>query len=187
MTPRAVQKLFQKYRPELEGHYDDKGHNGTWLDDTAQELLRSKMKMKPVVLYDASASPLLAELEDLRRENEKLRNDNSDAYRQLAQSREYQLQLQAQLAEQKQLVAGKVESDRKAAEAELALEEARSQIQTIECIAEANGQEAEQAKAEAEELRRQLQAAEEQRSALEAYAKLPWWKKIKKPDFEAEK
>ena len=196
VTPRAVQKLFQKYRGELEGHYEDKGHNGTWFDEVAQDLLRSKMKQKPVVLYDASASPLLTELEELKSENKKLKEDRSEAYRQLAESREYQLQLQAQLAEQKLLAAGKAEAEHKAAEAELALEdmrreakmrcdeaqtaeeqraEAEERAKAAEDIAELNGQEAAAYKKYAED--------------LEAYLNLPFFKRLtaKKPTFDCTK
>lgn len=50
VTDRAVQKHLNKYAEELEGLYQRKGPNGTWLTDEACEILRSKMKQAPVTI-----------------------------------------------------------------------------------------------------------------------------------------
>lgn len=52
VTDRQVQRLLKKYAAELEGLYERKGVNGTWLSDEACEILRSKMKQAPLVVSD---------------------------------------------------------------------------------------------------------------------------------------
>lgn len=48
VTDRQIQRLLQKYAAELEGLFQRKGPNGTWLSEEACEILRSKMKSNPV-------------------------------------------------------------------------------------------------------------------------------------------
>lgn len=67
VTDRAVQKHLKTYADELEGLYQRKGPNGTWLTDEACEILRGKMKQAPIVISNTSE-----ELEDLRLENKRL-------------------------------------------------------------------------------------------------------------------
>lgn len=67
VTDRQVQRLLKKYENELEGLYERKGPNGTWLNDEACEILRSKMKQQPLVVSEKSEV-----VEDLRKKNEKL-------------------------------------------------------------------------------------------------------------------
>ncbi len=50
VTDRAIQKHLKTYADELEGLYQRKGPNGTWLTEEACEILRSKMKMQPIVV-----------------------------------------------------------------------------------------------------------------------------------------
>lgn len=47
VTDRAIQKHLKKYEAELEGLFERKGPNGTWLTDEACEFLRSKMVTPP--------------------------------------------------------------------------------------------------------------------------------------------
>lgn len=47
VTDRAIQKHLRKYEAELEGLFERKGPNGTWLTDEACEFLRSKMVTPP--------------------------------------------------------------------------------------------------------------------------------------------
>ena len=54
VTDRAIQKHLKTYAAELEGLYQRKGPNGTWLTDEACEILRSKMKQAPVTVFEAS-------------------------------------------------------------------------------------------------------------------------------------
>lgn len=153
VTPRGARKLLQTYEKELDGHFERRGQNGTWIDDTAQEFLRSKMIQNPVTIYDEKALPFYEELKKEQAENRELREKLTAAFEQLAKAKDEQLQTQLQLAEkateQRFLTAGK-----EAAEAEL--KETREKLQTAEDIAQMNAQEAEQSKKEAAELQARL-------------------------------
>lgn len=67
VTDRAIQKHLKKYAAELEGLYQRKGPNGTWLTEEACEILRNKMRQQPAAVTDAEST---RELERLRRELE---------------------------------------------------------------------------------------------------------------------
>ena len=54
VTDRAIQKHLKNYAEELEGLYERKGPNGTWLTDEACEILRSKMKQQPITVMESS-------------------------------------------------------------------------------------------------------------------------------------
>lgn len=162
VTPRTVQRLVKKYESEISEHIEKKGQNGTWLDDVAQEYLRSKMKQNPVVVYGESADPLIEENQILKGEVQDLRKELSDAYKHLAnvlaESKDRETQLMLELSEQKLLLAGREETEKKVADLELALTDAREHVSTLKDVAEANGQEADRAKAEAEEKAAELDA-----------------------------
>ena len=136
VTPRAVQRLVKKYESEISEHIEKKGQNGTWLDDEAQEFLRSKMKQNPVVIYGESADPLIEENQILRDEILELRKELSESYKRVADvledARATQFQLQTELAEQKLLSAGREEAEQKAAELELALTDSRKATEAAE-------------------------------------------------------
>ena len=53
VTDRQIQRLIKKYGAELEGLYERRGQNGTWLSDEACGFLRGKMKTNPVVILDS--------------------------------------------------------------------------------------------------------------------------------------
>ena len=53
VTDRAIQKHLNTYAEELEGLYQRKGPNGTWLTEEACAFLRSKMRHQPVVVGDS--------------------------------------------------------------------------------------------------------------------------------------
>lgn len=69
VTDRAIQKHLKTYADELEGLYERKGANGTWLTDEACEILRGKMKQQPVIVGD---SDLHERYETLLEENREL-------------------------------------------------------------------------------------------------------------------
>jgi DNA repair exonuclease SbcCD ATPase subunit len=69
VTDRAIQKHLVKYADELNGLYERKGPNGTWLSDAACDILRSKMKQQPIVVSDGS---LARQAEELKAENVQL-------------------------------------------------------------------------------------------------------------------
>lgn len=52
VTDRQVQRLLKKYEEELQGLYERKGPNGTWLTDEACDILRSKMKQAPAAVFE---------------------------------------------------------------------------------------------------------------------------------------
>lgn len=68
VTDRQVQRLLKKYESELEGLYERKGPNGTWLTDEACDILRSKMKQAPAAVFepDPRVGQLQKELSDVK-------------------------------------------------------------------------------------------------------------------------
>ena len=54
VSDRQVQRLIVKYGDEIEGLYERRGHNGTWLSEEACEILKGKMRVKENEVYDAS-------------------------------------------------------------------------------------------------------------------------------------
>ena len=78
VTERAIQKHLKKYAVELEGTYERKGPNGTWLSEDACEILRSKMKqVPPPAIFDADprVEQLQAEKEELQKQLNKANED----------------------------------------------------------------------------------------------------------------
>lgn len=176
VTPRAVQQLLKKYECEIEGHFERKGQNGTWLDGTAQDFLRSKMLQKPIVTYDATAQPLLEEKESLKTKVSELQESLAAAYKALADEKEkmnaVQLKIQNSMVQLQLLEAAKGEAeDRVAAladenktltrentlliqkklDVELQLKATEEDLKTAEDVAEATGQELEKTKAALEQ------------------------------------
>lgn len=70
VTDRAVQKILKKYESELEGLFERKGTNGTWLSDEACSVLRSKMKAQPTDIYDDSKVREIERMKDRIKELE---------------------------------------------------------------------------------------------------------------------
>lgn len=174
ITDRAVQKHLQKYAAEFEGHVDRQGPSGTWLDDTAQEILRSKIKRQPIAVFEEDPR-----VERLQTENADLQNRLLKAFELLDKMQQKNDVLQASLDEQKLIAAQVGEATRRAEEAEqaaseererakkieqenaaliskkidveLALTAAEKEKQTLENVAELNAQEAEREKQRADE------------------------------------
>ena len=69
VTDRAIQKHLKKYESELEGLFERRGSNGTWLSDEACLFLQGKMKTNPVVVIDNENQE---ELERLRKRVQEL-------------------------------------------------------------------------------------------------------------------
>lgn len=67
VTDRQIQRLLKKYADELEGLYQRKGPNGTWLTEEACEILRGKMKQAPITVINESE-----QVSFLQQENKKL-------------------------------------------------------------------------------------------------------------------
>ena len=172
VTDRMIQKHLKTYAAELEGHYERKGPNGTWLDDKAQEIIRSKMRQNPVAVFEEDPrveqlQSRVSELEKLLAEKEKLLALSQQA------TQEAQSKVNALLEDVQKvalLESGKAEAEQKAAEAErlavsvrqekneveLALTAVEKENKTLSDVAEANAQEAERAKKAAEDLQGEL-------------------------------
>ena len=66
VTERQIYRLLQKYADELQGLYERRGQNGTWLTDEACEILHGKMRQQPVIVSDGS---LARQAEELKAKN----------------------------------------------------------------------------------------------------------------------
>lgn len=187
VTDRAIQKHLQKYADELEPHVQRKGPDGTWLTDTAQDILRSKMKTNPVLIMDENNSAIYEE-------NKKLKEDLLTAYKRINEVAELNINLVTELGEQKLLAARTTDAEKRASEAEAAhrlADEAREQAEKqavslrqrnleieaaltsaekeneiLSDVVKINEQEAAQAKAEAAELLKRAEAAEAEAERL---------------------
>lgn len=171
VTDRAIQKHLKTYAAELEGHFERKGPNGTWLDEEACQILRSKMKQLPPAVIDGET---LRENDKLKKRVDELETRLSDKERllalaqqqvQTAQDRVNELQLQAGkvLALEERLEGTKAEQKAKAEEyahglAQAAQEaaEAVRAAQAAQELAEAEKKAREAAEAEAADLREEL-------------------------------
>ena len=161
VTDRAIQKHLKTYADELEGLFQRKGPNGTWLTDEACEILRSKMKQSPATVFqeDPRVATLEGELKELRRQldvaNENFQKYVANTSAMVAKANEQLLlaeQSEANLERAKSAEKQAVESRKREIEIATALERTKEDLKTAEDIAEANGQEADRAKARAAEL-----------------------------------
>ncbi len=69
VTDRQIHRLLSKYEGEVTGHFERQGQNGTWLDEVACEILRSKMKKLPPAVSDQQMNRDFQKLQD---ENKRL-------------------------------------------------------------------------------------------------------------------
>ena len=174
VSERHVRRLIKKYESDMVGHYEQRGNEGTFIDDVGVGILKSKLKAQFDVV-DSEPS------EDEKKLNEQLilalakcttlAEQLADAERRAGQNAAAGALLEAAKANVAQLEAQASEAEERAAqaeqqttlaiqrklEAELALEEAKERAQTAEDVAELNAQEAARAKAEAEDLRALLE------------------------------
>ena len=70
VTDRAIQKHLKTYAEELEGLYQRKGPNGTWLTEDACEILRGKMLKRPAAIIeeDKRVPKLEARVQELEKQ-----------------------------------------------------------------------------------------------------------------------
>lgn len=192
VTDRAIQKHLKKYAAELEGKFERKGPNGTWLSDEACEILRSKMKQQPVVHLEED--PRVAKLEAKLEEREK-QLDEKEKLIAIAQTQVQQLLEEASkvkaLEEGKKALEGKIEA-LEAQNADLSADSAAKDktIEETKKTAQKALQELTEAHVSFEtELKKQdkrIEAAEAYAAELEAYLKkqdeydrLPFYKRWK--------
>lgn len=181
VSERHVRRLIKKYESDMVGHYEQRGNEGTFIDDVGVDILKSKLKASFEV---AAAGPS----EDEKQLNEQLilalakcatlAEQLADAERRAGQNAAAGALLEAAKMNVAQLEARMSDAEKRAAraaeradqaehqataaiqrklEVELALEEEKERAQTAEDIAEINAQEAARAKADAEDLRAQLE------------------------------
>lgn len=199
VTDRAIQKHLKTYAGELEGLYQRKGPNGTWLTDEACEILRSKMKQLPPAVIDGETVRENDELKMRIRELE-ARLSEKEKLVEMAQRRADALQ--EKVSQVYALEEGKRAAEREVKLLEGFVADAKEEIQTLTEekaveVAEARKEAADAAEAleqmrteaaqrlrEAKEAeKREMAAVEAQKAAeaaLEAYKALPWYKKLKR-------
>jgi AcrR family transcriptional regulator len=159
VSDRTIYKHLQKVEQDLEGHIQRHGVKGTWLDDTAQAAIKSRVvpALPPVVISDSAVS---VENERLRQKVEQLQDEVITLRKLDAEQRE---QLALATANQKLLQAAQHD-----------VEEKEKQLNAETQARQAAEQRALQAVSEVEQLRQQL--------TMERERKLTWgeaWKRIR--------
>ena len=96
----AIQKHLKNHEAHLEGHFERRGKNGTWLDQTAQDYIRSLMVQQPIVVGDAETH---RRVEDLLEENRALLKALNGAKDRIIELQGAQLMLEAAEREAKLL------------------------------------------------------------------------------------
>lgn len=160
VTDRAIQKHLKTYAEELDGLFQRKGPNGTWLTEEACEILRSKMKQAPVTIFepDERIGELQAKIKELEQ-----RLDRKEI-----------------------LLAASQETAQKAQDRVLELHGAAERVKLLEGSQKALEGERDTYKAEADAKALALRQSETEKAAwrkyaedLEAYNSLGWWKRRK--------
>ena len=193
VSERHVRRLIKKYEADMVGHYEQRGNEGTFIDDVGVEILKSKLKMQVDVVVE-HASDRERQLEQTLTA---LSLRYADAMEQLAKNAGAVALLEAAKEKERTLEARTVDAEERAAraaeradqaerqataaiqgkhEVELALEEEKERTQTAEDIAELNAQEAARAKSEAEDLRAKL----DQIAAARGFKRRKLLKELKK-------
>ena len=130
VTDRAIQKHLKTYAEELDGLFQRKGPNGTWLTEEACEILRSKMKQAPAAVFEPD--PRVGQLQQ---ELMEARADFRDLLRQMEQKDktmtllvEQNEQYRLQVASVARLEADNDAAREKAAEADKRAQEAQKEL-----------------------------------------------------------
>lgn len=133
VTDRAIQKHLKTYASELEGLYERKGPNGTWLTDEACELLRSKMRQMPMTIMDVAAvdQELREKLEEKQSKIEKLQDALLEAKDQIDVLKDEKHQLELENAKIPLLSSDNEEKDKSIDELETKLKTASDELTTI--------------------------------------------------------
>ena len=133
VTDRQVQRLVNKYEAELEGHFERRGVNGTWLDEEGCVILRGKMKVSPVSFYDPEQE---SEIQQLKATIAKLeeRLDIKEQYIMGLEINQTQKQdrineLEGQIGEVKLLAAAKESAEKEITVLEGFIKDAKAEIE----------------------------------------------------------
>jgi len=146
VTDRAIQKHLKNYAEELEGLYERKGPNGTWLSEEACNILRSKMKQQPIVVGDAESG---RKIEELQEENRKLLMALNKAKDRIIELQGVQGKLDAAEAEKKLAITEAISEANRLAEIEKA--------EAVEAARRAKDEEFEPVRQEFEAARQELE------------------------------
>lgn len=152
VTDRAIQKHLVKYADELNGLYERKGPNGTWLSDAACDILRSKMKQQPIVVSDGS---LARQAEELKAENVQLLKELHNVQTDII---ELQRQNTKLIAENARISLLKADNEAKAQQLTDAEKSAQSANSKLSEATKAFEDKEQQLQAEIEQLRQQLES-----------------------------
>lgn len=152
VTDRAIQKHLVKYADELNGLYERKGPNGTWLSDAACDILRSKMKQQPIVVSDGS---LARQAEELKAENVQLLKELHNVQTDIIELQRQNTKLIAENARISLLEADNEAKAQKLADAEKSAQSANLKLSEATKAFEDKEQ---QLQAEIEQLRQQLES-----------------------------
>ena len=165
VTDRAIQKHLKTYAAELEGLYQRKGPNGTWLTDEACEILRSKMKQLPPAVIDGET---LRDNEDLKKRVRELEARLSEKEMLVEMAQRRADALLEKVGHVYALEEGKKSAEESVKRLEGAVADAKTEIATL---TEEKAKEA----ARAAEAAKRAELAE---AELAAYKALPWYKKL---------
>ena len=152
VTDRAIQKHLVKYADELNGLYERKGPNGTWLSDAACDILRSKMKQQPIVVSDGS---LARQAEELKAENVQLLKELHNVQTDIIELQRQNTKLIAENARISLLEADNEAKAQQLTDAEKSAQSANSKLSEATKAFEDKEQ---QLQAEIEQLRQQLES-----------------------------
>lgn len=152
VTDRAIQKHLVKYADELNGLYERKGPNGTWLSDAACDVLRSKMKQQPIVVSDGS---LARQAKELKAENVQLLKELHNVQTDIIELQRQNTKLIAENARISLLEADNEAKAQQLTDAEKSAQSANSKLSEATKAFEDKEQ---QLQAEIEQLRQQLES-----------------------------
>lgn len=152
VTDRAIQKHLVRYADELNGLYERKGPNGTWLSDAACDILRSKMKQQPIVVSDGS---LARQAEELKAENVQLLKELHNVQTDIIELQRQNTKLIAENARISLLEADNEAKAQQLTDAEKSAQSANSKLSEATKAFEDKEQ---QLQAEIEQLRQQLES-----------------------------
>jgi chromosome segregation ATPase len=159
VSDRTIYKHLQKVEQDLEGHIQRHGVKGTWLDDTAQAAIKSRVvpALPPMVVSDSA----------LASENEKLKAELIDLQRKV-------IEMQETAAQQREQLALATANQKLLQAAQQDLEEKEKQLNAETQARQEAEQRVLQAASEAEQLRQQL--------TMEQERKLTWgeaWRRFR--------
>ena len=159
VSERHVRRLIQKYEADMVGHYEQRGNEGTYIDNVGVDILKSKLRTKVEVVVDvsererqlqatitelslryAAAMEKLNEAAGTRALLEAAEDRANDAVERAAQAEAERMQLEAAFkASEEYRVKAELRAEDSTREAERAQAEAEDLRAQLEQIAAARG------------------------------------------------